>query len=60
MDSGAPLQHNLNQSHHGNGYDMTMMGSNMEVTRSKAKTKETPGLDKLIDRMQTGLDVSLG
>ena len=58
MDSGAPLHHNLNQSHHGNGYDMTLMGPNMDVTRSKVKTKETPGLDKLIDRMHTGLDVS--
>ena len=60
MDPGAPLHHNLNQSHHGNGYDMTLMGSNMDITRSKVKkTKDTPGLDQLIDRMHTGLDVSM-
>lgn len=56
IDPTMPHPHNLNQSHT-NGYDRTIMGSNLEVTRSKVTKKETAGLDQLIDRMQTGLDL---
>ncbi|XP_030846485.1 protein CIP2A homolog [Strongylocentrotus purpuratus] len=55
-DHAAPHPHNLNQSHT-NGYDMSVMGSNLEATRSKVTKADNAGLDKLIDRMQTGLDL---
>eukprot|EP00057_Strongylocentrotus_purpuratus_P021361 XP_011675835.1 PREDICTED: protein CIP2A homolog isoform X1 [Strongylocentrotus purpuratus] len=55
-DHAVPHPHNLNQSHT-NGYDMSVMGSNLEATRSKVTKADNAGLDKLIDRMQTGLDL---
>ncbi|XP_063970965.1 protein CIP2A homolog L-like [Lytechinus pictus] len=54
IDSAAP--HNLNQSQT-NNYEMSMMAANLEVTRSKVTKADNAGLDKLIDRMQTGLDL---
>ncbi|XP_072165472.1 protein CIP2A-like [Diadema setosum] len=50
--------HNLNQSH-SNGYDLSTVGSRLEpsVRAPKVTGHQNAGIDKLIDRMQTGLDL---